>query len=116
MHTLSYCPFRNEIMNFRDHHSSKRSINLIDPIYIYIYIYIFSFFLLSMPGQVRMKKKKKLKDSFKGRDRSENQVAHFSFLFRKKLGYSKLFYHHEQIRLSQSIIVLFLFHLSTIQV
>jgi hypothetical protein len=36
MHTLSYCPFRNDIRNFRDHHSSKRSINLIDPIYILI--------------------------------------------------------------------------------
>jgi hypothetical protein len=82
MHTLSYCPFRNDIRNFRDHHSSKRSINLIDP------IYIFSFFLLSMPRQVRMKKKKS-KYSFKGRDRSENQVAHFSFLFREKVRLSK---------------------------
>lgn len=82
MHTLSYCPFRNGIRNFRDHHSSKRSINLIDPIYILT--------LSSKHAKTSSNEEKKsFKYSFKGRDRSENQVAHFSFLFREKVRLSK---------------------------
>jgi len=65
-----------------------------------------------MPRQVRMKKKKVLSIPSKVETGQKTKLLISPSSFGKKLGYPKLFYHHEQIRLSQSIIILFLFYLS----